>query len=428
MLTDKRPANLMRLSGLLLLSMLLGLAARPAIGQDTLQHRSLTYYIDEALLNSPLLKENINGLSLNRLDSLLNIAVNKPYVQAIGQYLLAPSGTNYGFDQGATNGGQYTGLLQVNRNLLYRRNLKIQNSFNAALRDSLRNTLRINRNDLEKAVIDYYLIAYQDHQQLTIYGELVTIFNRQNNVLKDLVRSAIFTQSDYLAFRVDLQQNEINYEAAKVQFLGDLLALNTLCNVPETRLVHLDKPALSPRYVFSLDDNPYLLRYRFDSLIVERNRRVIDIFYRPALDFIVNAGTNAISADLITRRFGYSVGLGFVMPIYNGGQRRLQYSKLDVSQRTIQNYRAQYINRYNLRLRTITEQLRVNQNLLTLTERQTVDVDNLLTISQARLYKGDMSAIDYLLIVQRYITIKLNLNQLIVQRQRLISEFNYRNF
>ena len=349
-------------------------------------------------------------------------------MQAIGQYLLAPSGANYGFDQSATNGGQYTGLIQVNRNLLYRRNLKIQNNLNAALRDSLRNTLRINRNDLERAVIDYYLIAYQDYQQLTIYGELVTIFNRQNNVLKDLVRSAIFTQSDYLAFRVDLQQNEINYEAAKVQFLQDLLALNTLCNLPETGLVHLDKPALSPRYVFSLDDNPYLLRYRFDSLIVERNRRVIDILYRPALDFVVNAGTNAISIDQITHRLGYSVGLAFVMPIYNGGQRRLQYNKLDVSQRTIQNYRAQYINRYNLRLRTITEQLRVNQTLVGLTERQTTDVDNLLTISQARLYKGDMSAIDYLLIVQRYITIKLNLTQLLIQRQRLISEFNYRNF
>lgn len=413
---------------IVLIFTLVGWFVLPAAGQDTLQHHSLGFYINEALQNSPLLKENINGLSLNRLDSLLNIAVNKPYVQAIGQYLLAPSGATYGFDQSATNGGQYTGLIQVNRNLLYRRNLKIQNNLNAALRDSLRNTLRINRNDLEKAVIDYYLIAYQDYQQLTIYGELVTIFNRQNNVLKDLVRSAIFTQSDYLAFRVDLQQNEINYEAAKVQFLQDLLALNTLCNLPETGLVHLDKPALAPRYVFSLDDNPYLLRYRFDSLIVERNRRVIDIFYRPALDFIVNAGTNAISADQITRRLGYSIGLGFTMPIYNGGQRRLQYSKLDVSQRTIQNYRNQYTNRYNLRLRTITEQLRVNQNLLVLTERQTTDVDNLLTISQARLYRGDMSAIDYLLIVQRYINIKLNLTQLLISRQRLISEFNYRNF
>lgn len=425
---NRHPPDLLRILAVVLFWGMIGLLPRPAVGQDTLRHRSLGFYIDEALLNSPLLKENINGLGLNRLDSLLNIAVNKPYVQAIGQYLLAPSGANYGFDQSATNGGQYTGLIQVNRNLLYRRNLKIQNNLNAALRDSLRNTLRINRNDLERAVIDYYLIAYQDYQQLTIYGELVTIFNRQNNVLKDLVRSAIFTQSDYLAFRVDLQQNEINYEAAKVQFLQDLLALNTLCNLPETGLVHLDKPALSPRYVFSLDDNPYLLRYRFDSLIVERNRRVIDIFYRPALDFVVNAGTNAISIDQITHRLGYSVGLAFVMPIYNGGQRRLQYNKLDVSQRTIQNYRAQYINRYNLRLRTITEQLRVNQTLVGLTERQTTDVDNLLTISQARLYKGDMSAIDYLLIVQRYITIKLNLTQLLIQRQRLISEFNYRNF
>ena len=55
-------------------------------------------------------------------------------------------------------------------------------------------------------------------------------------------------------------------------------------------------------------------------------------------------------------------------------------------------------------------------------------MENLLTVSQARLYRGDMSPIDYLLIVQRYINSKLSLNQLNLQRQRLISEFNYRNF
>ncbi len=263
---------------------------------------------------------------------------------------------------------------------------------------------------------------------MVVFGDLFQILSRQNNVLKDLLRSAIFNQSDYLAFRVDLQQSEINHESAKVQFLQDVLTLNTLCNIPETGLVRLDKPGLALRPRFSLDDNPYLIRFRFDSLIVERNRRVIDIFYRPSLDLVANAGTNAISADLITRRFGYSLGLSLTMPIYNGGQRRLQYQKLNVAQLNIQNYRNQYTNRFNLRLKTVNEQLRVNLTILQLTEKQNTDVDNLLTVSQARLYRGDLSAIDYLLIVQRYITIKLALNQLSVQRQRLISEFNYRNF
>ena len=396
--------------------------------QDTLAHRNLAYYLDEGLANSPLLKDNVNAITLNRLDSLLNIAVNKPYVQAIGQYLYAPAGANWGYDQNTTNGGQYTGLIQANRNLLYRRNLRIQNNLNAALRDSLVNTIHINRNDLQKAIVDLYLTAYQDYQQMIIFGDLYRIFSRQNEVLKELLRKALFNQSDYLAFRVDWQQSEVNYEAAKVQFLQDLLLLNTLCNIPETGLVQLQKPALAPQARFTLDDNPYLLRFRYDSVIVERNRRVVDIFYRPSLDFVANAGTNAISSDLITRRLGYSIGLNFTMPIYNGNQRRFQYQKLDVAQLTIRNYRNQYINRFNLQLRTVNEQLRVNQNLISLTEKQNTDVENLLTISQNRLYRGDISAIDYLLIVQRYLNIKLALNQLTVQRQRFINTFNYRNF
>ncbi len=397
-------------------------------GQDSLSRRTLSFYLEQGLANSPLVAENINSLSLNRLDSLLNVAANKPYVQAIGQVLYAPSGKNFGYDQSATNGGQYTALIQANRNLLYRRNLQIQNNLNAALRDSLRNTLLISRNDLAKGITDQYLTAWQDYQQMTIYGQLVSTLSRQNEALKALLRSALFMQSDYLAFRVDLQQSEINYEGAKVQFLADLLLLNSICNIPDTSRVQLESPGLTARPIFTLDDNPYLLRYRFDSLIVERNRRVIDIFYRPALDFVVNAGTNAVSPLLIGRRFGFSFGLNFVMPIYNGGQRRLQYQKLNVSQLNIQNYRNQYINRYNLRVRSITEQLRVNQNLLERIDKQNTDVENLLTISQARLYRGDMSAIDYLLIVQRFLNIKLSLNQLTVQRQRFVSDFNYRNF
>ena len=104
------------------------------------------------------------------------------------------------------------------------------------------------------------------------------------------------------------------------------------------------------------------------------------------------------------------------------------WGALDIAQMNIANYRDQYLNRYNLRVRTVTEQLRVNQNLLDLTEKQNADVENLLTVSQARLFSGDMSAIDYLLIVQRYLNIKLTINQLNIQRQRYINEFNYRAF
>lgn len=413
---------------LIWVSIWLLLQAIPGFGQDTLAHRNLDYYLEVGLVNSPLLKDNINAITLNRLDSLINIAINKPYVQAIGQYLYAPAGTNWGYDQNTTNGGAYTGLVQANRNLLYRRNLRIQNNLNAALRDSLVNTVHINQNDLQKAITDLYLTAYQDYQQMVIFGDLYQIFSRQNEVLKELLRKALFNQSDYLAFRVDWQQSEVNHEGAKVQFLQDMLTLNTFCNIPETGLVHLEKPALTPQARFTLDDNPYFLRYRYDSVLVERNRRAVDIFYRPSLDVVANAGTNAISSDLITRRFGYSLGLNFTMPIYNGGQRRLQYQKLDVAQLTIRNYRNQYLNRFNLQLRTVNEQLRVNQNLISITERQNTDVENLLTISQTRLYRGDISAIDYLLIVQRYLNIKLSLNQLTVQRQRFINTFNYRNF
>jgi hypothetical protein len=397
-------------------------------GQDSLQKRNLEYYLTMGILNSPLLKDNINSVEINRLDSLLNIAMNKPFVQSVGQYLYAPGSNNWGYDQNITNGGQDTGLLQVSRNLLYRKNVKIQNQLNSALKDSLINTIRINQNDLRKAIIDIYLISFQDFRQMMIFQELFNILSEQNNILKDLLKSAFFSQADYLAFRVDLQQSEINWQASKVQFLQDLLALNIICNINDTTLVNLEDPRLSQKPVFNFENNPYLLRYRYDSLIVEKSRRVIDIYYRPKLNLTADGGINAVKYGNIPKNYGYSLFMDFSMPIYNGKQRKYQYQKLNVQQRTIWNYRNQYVTRLTLKLKTINEQIKVNRALLLLIEKQNTDIENLLKLSKIRLYSGDMSAIDYLLIIQRYLNIKININQLNIQRLRLISEFNYRNW
>jgi hypothetical protein len=399
-----------------------------ALGQDSLPKRSLDYYLEIGVLNSPLLRENLNAVELNRLDSLINIATNKPFVQSVGQYLYAPNGNNWGYDENITNGGQYSGLLQVSRNIFYRKNLKIQNLLNSALKYSINNSIRINQNDLRKAIIDMYLISFQDYRQMEIFHDLFNILSEQNEILKELLKSAFFSQGDYLAFRIDLQQSEINWQAAKVQYLQDLLALNIMCNINDTALVRLEYPNLQQKPVFNFDNNPYLTRYKIDSLIVERNRRMIDIYYRPKLNVTADGGINAVKFANIPRNYGASIFLDFSIPIYNGNQRKLQYQKLNVSQLNIKNYRNQYITRLTLKLKTINEQIRVNKTLLELIEKQNTDIENLLKISKTRLYNGDMSAIDYLLIVQRYLNIKVNVNQLNVQRFRLVSEFNYRSW
>ncbi len=396
--------------------------------QDSLQLRNLDYYLEQGLKNSPLLKNNINSVESNKLDSIINNALNKPLVQTIGQYWYAPTGKNWGYDNNTTNGGQYTGLVQVSKNLLNRKNLQIQNQLNSALKDSILISNRINQNDLKKAIVDMYLISFQDYKQMTIFNDLFGILSKQNAILKELLKSAFFTQADYLAFRIDLQQSEITWQSSKVQYLQDLLALNILCNINDTSIVKLADPQIVQQFAFTSDNNPYLFKYKIDSLIVERNRRMVDIYYRPQLNAGANAGFNSIKYAEIPQNFGYSAFLNFSIPIYDGHQRQYQYKKFDINQLTIINYKNQYLNRLTLKLKTINEQIRVNQNLLLLIQRQDSDIENLLKISQQRLYSGDMSAIDYLSIVQRYLNIKVNINQLQIQRQRLISEFNYRSW
>jgi outer membrane protein TolC len=397
--------------------------------QDTiLQIRTLDFYLEQGINNSPLLKDNFNSLQLNKLDSLINIAINKPFVQSSGQYLYAPAANTWGYDENITNGGQYTGLVQVTRNLLYRKNLKIQNRLNSALKDSVVNTIRINQNDLKKAIIDLYLISFQDYMLMTVYDDLFTAFSQQNAILKELLKSAFFTQADYLNFRIDMQQSEISRQMSKIQYLQDLLTLNILCNINDTTIVILEEPKLTQKPVFSLDNNPYLLKYKYDSIIIERNRRMVDIFYRPKLNLTADAGINSIQFTNISKNYGYSILLDFSIPIYNGNQRKLQYHKFDIDLMTLRYYREQYIIKLNLKIKTITEQLKANRYLLDLTEKQNTDIENLLSLSKIRLYNGDMSAIDYSLIIQKYLNTKINLIQLRIQNLKLISEFNYRSW
>lgn len=394
--------------------------------QDSIPVRTLDFYLDQGLKNSPLIKENLNSIGLNKLDSLINIAINKPFVQSTGQYLYAPNSKNFGYDENITNGGQYTGLIQVSRNILYRRNLKIQNRLNSALKDSILNTIRINENDLRKAIIDLYLIAYQDFLLMNIYGDLYKSFAEQNDILKELLKSAFFTQADYLAFKVDMQQSEINWQVGKIQYLQDLLTLNIICNLNDTTYVQLAQPELIQKSVFSFENNPYLLRFKYDSIIIERNRRMIDIYYRPQLNLVGDAGLNAVRFSNIPHNYGYSILADFSIPIYNGRQRKFQYQKLNIEQITLRNYKYQYITRLTLKLKTVNEQIKVNQNLIQLIERQNTDVENLLTVSKIRLYNGDISAIDYLQVIQRYLNTRLSIVQLRITRLQLISEFNYR--
>src|ERR1035438_6975505 len=64
--------------------------------------RTLDYYLNEGVKNSPLLKDYANQIKSRQNDSLIISANQKPQVSAIGAVMLAPVFNGYGYDQSIT--------------------------------------------------------------------------------------------------------------------------------------------------------------------------------------------------------------------------------------------------------------------------------------------------------------------------------------
>ena len=92
---------------------------------------SLEYYLDKGYKNAPTLAEYKNLQQINSLQSELNSAENSAFkVFLTADYLFAPYFNNngkllstnpdpkaYGYDIGITNGGLYSALLNVEKNI-----------------------------------------------------------------------------------------------------------------------------------------------------------------------------------------------------------------------------------------------------------------------------------------------------------------------
>ena len=68
------------------------------------QQRPLDYFIDQAVANSPLIRDFQNQVKINQLDSLLILAGQRTQVSFISNDSYAPVFGSFGYDKAITNG------------------------------------------------------------------------------------------------------------------------------------------------------------------------------------------------------------------------------------------------------------------------------------------------------------------------------------
>ena len=130
------------------------------------QQKNLDYFIQQALGNSPLLKDYQNQVQTNLADSQRIRASYRPQVTGTSNNAYAPVIKGYGYDGAITNGGQLSALVGVNQALISKKYLGAQFETLRLQSLGIENTAKVSEQDLTRTVVAQYITTFGDMQQL----------------------------------------------------------------------------------------------------------------------------------------------------------------------------------------------------------------------------------------------------------------------
>jgi glutaredoxin 2 len=127
------------------------------------------------------------------------------------------------------------------------------------------------------------------------------------------------------------------------------------------------------------------------------------------------------------KNFGASFGLDLVVPIYDGRQKKMQYRKLDISERARAGYKNFYTSQYYQQISQLRQQLRQTESLIGDINNQIKYSDGLIQVNSKLLETGDLKISDLIIALYNYLTAKNLLAQNKVSRLQIINQINYWN-
>lgn len=387
--------------------------------------QSLDYFIKQGLQNSPLLKDYQNQINASNVDSLLVKAGQKPRVDVNAQVMYAPVYSHFGYDDASTNGGNYTGVVGVTQPFFNGKDLRTKYEAIGLQKCSLSNTSKISGNDLARVITNQYLAAYADWSDLTFNQNFLKLMKDQKEILRKLVESGIYKPTDYLSLLIETQTQEIGLKQAASQYEKDIRLLYQVCGMPDTTHIELAQPYIQKKTLVNKTTSPLFAQYTIDSLKVINSKTAVDVQYRPKLNWFADAGLLSTNPSTLPQHLGYSVGVNFSIPIYDGKQRKLQYQKLDFTEDTRSEYERFFKKQYNQQVAQLNKDLAANEETLEQLKRQLKTSEELMTMVKALLNSGNISIIDFITAAKNYNTINRTLNQTQIKVLQIVNELNY---
>jgi outer membrane protein TolC len=389
------------------------------------QRNNLDYFTNQALANSPLLKDYRSQILSFSLDSQIIRASLKPQVNGISNNSYAPVIGGWGYDKAITNGAQASALLAVSKSFISNKSIASQVANLQLLSQSAANNIRISEQDLVKAVTDQYIVTYGEQLQLDFNDRINGMLKKEDSLLKKLTQNNVYKQTDYLTFVVTRQQQLLNSSELEIQYTFDYAALNYLAGIVDTATAPLQDPQLNPGTFGDFTNSAFYRQFVLDSLKLLNDRALVDLNYRPKINAFADAGYFSSLAYRPYKNFGTSVGLNVTIPIYDGKQKKLQYSKIDIQERTRLDKRDFFIQQHNQQILQLMQQLNLTVKLIDQINKQVQYTETLITVNEQLLATGDIRLTDFILTLNNYFNAKNLLTQNYVSRLKILNQLNY---
>jgi outer membrane protein TolC len=247
------------------------------------QQRTLSYFLEQAKQNNPVLKEFQNQVLSNKIDSQLLRASLHTQVNFINNNAYAPVIGGYGYDQAITNLANVTAIVQASHSITGKKNIGEQYRSFSLQTQALRDTMQLTEQDLARTITDQYVTAYGDQLAAVFNKEVYDLMQQEEAVLKKLAQAGAYKQTDYLTFYVTLQQQELLYEQSLFQYNTDYLTLHYLCGVNDTTIHPLARPEIEDRITGDIMQSVFYKRFTTDSLRLENQQSLIGFEYKPRI-------------------------------------------------------------------------------------------------------------------------------------------------
>jgi len=253
----------------------------------------------------------------------------------------------------------------------------------------------------------------------------MVLIDEQREVLKQLVDHGVYKQTDYLSLLIEAQTQEMLLKQLNVQFGKDIRLLYQLCGICDTAIIKPSLPVINKLYVSDVSVSPLFMQFKIDSLKILNGKRSIDVKYRPKLSWFADAGMLSSKPFNIYQHFGFSAGINFNVPIYDGNQKKLEYQKLDLTENTRANYQDFFKKQYAQQVRQLNSELASTAELTNDLIKQMATAEELISMAKAQLNNGNMLVTDFIIAVKNYMGIGRNLNQSQVKMLQITNELNY---